>query len=59
MYSKKSKTVLLTLLSLSLILAGSIYLVFLYSMFPRLVPVHGGGEGFTLSENNNYSVQLP
>ena len=28
-------------------------------MFPRLVPLHGGGEGFTLGEYNNYSAQLP
>ena len=59
MSSEKSKTVLQTLLSLSLLLAGSAYLVFLYGMFPRLVPIHGGGEGFTLSEHNNYSTQLP
>jgi hypothetical protein len=57
--SEKSKTVLQTLLSLSLLLAGSAYLVFLFGMFPRLVPIHGGGEGFTLSEHNNYSTQLP
>ena len=59
MFSEKSKTVLLFLLSLSLLLAGSAYLVFLYGMFPRLVPLHGGGEGFTLGEYNNYSAQLP
>ena len=59
MSSEKSKTVLPTILSLSLLLAGSAYLVFLYGMFPRLVPIHGGGEGFTLSEHNNYSTQLP
>ena len=28
-------------------------------MFPRLVPIHGGGEGFTLCKHNNYSAQLP
>ena len=59
MFSEKSKTVLLFLLSLSLLLAGSAYLVFLYGMFPRLVPLHGGGEGFTLGEYNNFSDQLP
>ena len=59
MFSEKSKAVLLVLLSLSLILAGSAYLVFLHGMFPRLVPIHGGGEGFTLGEYNNYSAQLP
>ena len=59
MFSEKSKTVLLILLSLSLLLAGSAYLIFLYGMFPRLVPFHGGGEGFTLGEYNDYSAQLP
>ena len=59
MFSEKSKTVLLLLLSSSLLLAGSAYLAFLYGMFPRLVPIHGGGEGFTLGEYNNYSAQLP
>jgi len=42
-----------------MLLAGSAYLIFLYGMFPRLVPIHGGGEGFTLGEYNNYSAQLP
>jgi len=28
-------------------------------MFPRLVPFHGGGEGFTLSEANDFTVQIP
>ena len=55
MFAEKSKTVLLILLSLLILLAGSAYLV----MFPRLVPIHGGGEGFTLCEYNNYSAQLP
>ena len=59
MFSEKSKTVLLLLLSSSLLLAGSAYLAFLYGMFPRLVPIHGGGEGFTLGEHNYYSAQLP
>ena len=59
MFTDKSKTVLLILLSLLILLAGSAYLVFLYGMFPRLVPFHGGGEGFTLCEYNNYSAQLP
>ena len=59
MFSKKPKTVLLILLSLSLLLAGSAYLVFLHSWFPSLVPMHGGGERFTLGEYNNYSAQLP
>ena len=45
--------------SLLLVLAGSAYFYFLYSWFPSLVPFHGGGEGFTLGEYNNYSDQLP
>jgi len=28
-------------------------------MFPRLVPGYGGGEGFTLSEANDFTVQIP
>ena len=59
MFSEKSKTVLLAILSLSLLLVGSAYLMFLYFMFPRLVPFHGSGEGFTLGKYNNYSAQLP
>ena len=55
MFTEKSKTVSLILLSLLILLAGSAYLV----IFPRLVPIHGGGEGFTLCEYNNYSAQLP
>jgi hypothetical protein len=51
--------VLLILLSFSLLLAGSAYLIFLHGMFPRLVPFHGGGEGFTLSETNDFTVQIP
>ena len=59
MFSERSKTVLLILLSLSLLLAGSAYLLFLHGMFPSLVLGYGGGEGFTLGEANNYSVQMP
>jgi len=51
--------VLPVLLSFLLLLAGSAYFIFLHSMFPGLVPFHGGGEGFTLGEYNNYSAQLP
>jgi len=51
--------VLPVLLSFSLLLGGSVYFIFLHSMFPGLVPFHGGGEGFTLGEYNNYSAQLP
>ena len=59
MFSKKSKTVLLNLLSLSLLLAGLAYLLFLHSMFPRLVPGYGGGERFTLNEANEFTFQIP
>ena len=59
LFTEKSKTVLLILLSLSLLLAGSAYLIFLHCTFPRLVPFHGGGEGFTLSEANDFTVQIP
>jgi len=59
MFSEKSKTVLLVLLSFSLLLAGSAYFKFLHGMFPRLVPFHGGGEGFTLSDANDFTVQIP
>ena len=45
--------------SLLLVLAGLTYIYYLYSWFPSLVPYHGGGEGFTLGEYNNYSAQLP
>lgn len=59
MFSEKSKKVLLNLLSLSLLLAGSAYLLFLHGIFPRLVPGYGGGEGFTLSEANDFTFQIP
>jgi hypothetical protein len=59
MFSEKSKTVLLVLLSFMLLLAGSAYFKFLHGMFRRLVPFHGGGEGFTLSEANDFTVQIP
>jgi len=59
MFSEKSKTILLVLLSFLLLLAGSAYFKFLHGMFPRLVPFHGGGEGFTLSEANDFTVQIP
>jgi len=58
LFSEKSKTVLLILLSLSLLLAGSAYLLFLHGMFPKLVPGYGGGEGFTLSEANDFAFQI-
>ena len=59
MFSEKSKTIFLIFLSFLLILAGLAYFRFLHVMFPRLVPFHGGGEGFTLSEANDFTFQIP
>jgi hypothetical protein len=28
-------------------------------LFPRLVPGYGGGEGFTLGEANDFTLQMP
>jgi hypothetical protein len=58
-FSERSKTVLLVVLSFSLLLAGSAYIAYLHLMFPRLVPGYGGGEGFTLGEANDFTFQLP
>ncbi len=59
MFSEKSKPVLLVLLFLSLLLAGSAYFIFLHSIFPGLVPGYGGGERFALNEVNDFTFQLP
>ena len=60
MFSEKSKTGLLILLfSFLLLIVGSAYLVYLQVVFPKLVPHHGGGERFTLSEANNFTFQIP
>jgi len=61
MFSEKSKTgLLILLLSFSLlIIVGSAYFVYLQVIFPKLVPFHGGGEGFTLSEANDFTFQIP
>ncbi len=59
MFSEKSKTVLLIILFFSLLLAGSAYITYLHLIFPKLVPGYGGGEGFTLSEANNFTFQMP
>lgn len=59
MFSEKPKTGLLTLLFSLLIIAGSAYLVYLQVVLPRLVPHHGGGERFTLSEANGFTFQIP
>ena len=42
-----------------LLLAGSTYFIFLYGMFPKLVPFHGGGERFWLGEANNFTFHIP
>ena len=59
MFSERSKTVLLIILSLSLLLAGSAYIAYLHLIFPKLVPGYGGGEGFTLGEANDFTLQMP
>ena len=59
LFSEKSKTILLNLLSLSLFLAGSAYFIFLHGIFPRLVPGYGGGERFALDEANDFTFQIP
>jgi len=58
-FSGRSKTVLLVILSFSLLLAGSAYAAYLHLIFPKLVPGYGGGEGFTLTEADNFTFQLP
>jgi len=47
------------IIAILLLLAGSAYLLFLHGMFPKLVPFHGGGEGFWLGEANNFTFQIP
>ncbi len=59
MFSERSKTVLLIILSFSLLLAGSAYVAYLHLLFPKLVPGYGGGEGFTLGEANDFTFQIP
>lgn len=45
-------------LSILLLLAGLAYFLFLYGIFPRLVPFHGGSEKFRLGEANNFTFQM-
>ena len=59
LFSERLRTVSLILLSFSLLLAGSAYFAYLRLFFPKLVPGYGGGEGFTLGEANNYTLQMP
>ena len=47
------------IVAILLLLAGSTYILFLYGMFPKLVPFHGGSEKFWLGEANNYTFQIP
>ena len=44
MFSEKSKTIFLILLSFLLLLAGSAYFLFLQCIFPSLVPGYGGAR---------------
>jgi hypothetical protein len=57
-FSERSKTVFLFILSFSLLLAGPAYITYLHLLFPKLVPSYGGGEGFTLGEANNFTFQM-
>ena len=60
MFSEKPKIgLLILLLSFLLLIIGSAYFVFLQVVFPRLVPYHGGGERFALSEANDFTFQIP
>jgi hypothetical protein len=60
MFSTKSKTgLMLFVFSLLMIFAGLSYLLYLNVVFPGLVPSYGSGERFTLSEAENYSLQMP
>ena len=53
------KDLLRPLLSILLIVAGLAYLVYLWVLFPTLVPGYGGGERFTLGRHNDYTLQMP
>jgi len=61
MFPAKSKNYLLVLiLCFLLFVAGLTYFLYLQFMFPLLVPHHGGGERFVLSETKNgtYAFQI-
>lgn len=47
------------ILSVVVVLSGLAYVLYLQVVFPSLVPHHGGGERFTLSQVNNYTSQIP
>lgn len=60
MPSEKPKTgLLILLLSFLLLIVGSAYILYLQVVSPKLVPHHGSGERFTLSEANNFTFQIP
>lgn len=46
------------IVAISLLFAGLTYSLFLYGMFPRLVPFHGSGERFCLNGANNFTFQI-
>ncbi len=52
---------LVFIFSFLLLFAGLAYSLYLQILFPQLVPHHGGGERFTLSETQNgtYTSQIP
>jgi hypothetical protein len=55
-----SKIRLLTLvLYLSMSFAGLAYLLYLQLLYPTLIPGYGGGERFSLTDENNHSFQIP
>lgn len=60
MFLKTSRTrLLIIVISLILVFSGLTYFLYLQFIFPKLVPHHGGGERFNLSETNDYTFQIP
>ncbi|WNZ29031.1 MAG: hypothetical protein IAX21_10405 [Candidatus Bathyarchaeota archaeon] len=47
------------IISALILLAGLGYLLYLYLIFPGLVPFHGSGERFTLVESENFTAEMP
>ena len=55
-----SKIRVLTLaLFFSMSFAGLAYLLYLQLLYPTLIPGYGGGERFSLTNENNHSFQIP
>jgi hypothetical protein len=50
---------LIIILSFILFFSGLAYFLYLQFLFPKLVPHHGGGERFILSEGNDFTFQIP